>query len=115
MLKDDVKDGDKGNLKAADSAQNDQWPGVDSVFRLIIVAAQRAKQLRNGALPRVPVDPKNQRHTYVALKEVKQGKISFDVNEISHHDASREAIDSDDVKTNKTGAKAVKIEQSWLI
>ena len=115
MLKNDLKNGDTNNLLTVNAAQNEQWPGVDSVFRLIIVAAHRAKQLRRGALPRVPVDPKNQRHTYVALKEVKQGKISFDVNDISRHDALREGSASDELKINGVEAKAVKVEQSWLI
>lgn len=57
----------------------DGWNGteVDSVFRLVILASQRAKQLQRGAQPRVNVSSPKQRHTYTALEEVKQGKIRF--------------------------------------
>lgn len=55
----------------------ERWPGVDSRFRLVIVAAQRSKQLMRGALPRIEADPKRRRTTTIALEEVKLGLVSF--------------------------------------
>ena len=53
------------------------WPGIDSRFRLVIVAAQRSKQLQRGARPRIASDPKRRRSTSIALEEVKQGLVPF--------------------------------------
>jgi DNA-directed RNA polymerase subunit omega len=56
---------------------NDGWPGIDSRFRLIVVAAQRSKQLQRGSRPRIVADPNRRRHTSIALEEVKQGLVPF--------------------------------------
>ena len=53
------------------------WPGIDSRFRLVVVAAQRSKQLQRGARPRIEADPKRRRSTSIALEEVKQGLVPF--------------------------------------
>jgi DNA-directed RNA polymerase omega subunit len=53
------------------------WPGIDSRFRLVIVAALRSKQLLRGAHPRISSDPKKRRNTSIALEEVKQGLVAF--------------------------------------
>jgi DNA-directed RNA polymerase omega subunit len=55
----------------------EQWPGIDSSFRLIIVAALRAKQLLHGSAPRIHADPLKRRHTSIALEEVKRGLVHF--------------------------------------
>lgn len=53
------------------------WPGIDSRFRLVLVAAQRSKQLQRGASPRIAADSKRRRSTSIALEEVKQGLVPF--------------------------------------
>jgi len=53
------------------------WPGIDSRFRLIILAGLRTKQLLHGSTPRIEVDPKRRRNTSIALEEVKRGLIDF--------------------------------------
>ena len=63
--------------EAASVEGDERWPGVDSRFRLVMVAAQRSKQLQRGARPRIEADPRRSRHTTIALEEVKQGLISF--------------------------------------
>jgi DNA-directed RNA polymerase omega subunit len=55
------------------------WPGVDSRYRLIIVAAQRSKQLLRGSLPRIEVDTQRRKNTSIALEEVKRGLVPFTV------------------------------------
>jgi DNA-directed RNA polymerase omega subunit len=50
---------------------------VQSIFHLVIVASQRAKQLAAGARPRV--DPGTHRHARVALLEVTAGLVSWSV------------------------------------
>jgi DNA-directed RNA polymerase subunit omega len=50
---------------------------VDSKYRLVIVAAKRAKQLNRGAGPLV--QPRNVKPTYQALEEIASGKLGFEV------------------------------------
>ena len=68
-----------------------QWPGVDSVYRLVVVAALRSKQITRGAVPRIEADPLRHRNTTIALEEVKRGLVPFTttgVQEKSENDAS---------------------------
>jgi len=52
---------------------------VDSKFRLITVAAQRAKQLQNGAKPRV--ESRSRKPTRIAMEEVLAGAVSWELRE----------------------------------
>jgi DNA-directed RNA polymerase subunit omega len=52
---------------------------VDSKFRFITVAAQRAKQVQNGAKPRV--EAKSRKPTRVAIEEVLANSISWEMRE----------------------------------
>jgi DNA-directed RNA polymerase subunit omega len=53
---------------------------VDSKYALVIVAAKRARQLKEGALPLVDVDSANP--VTVALEEIAAGKIRFEAPRI---------------------------------
>ena len=50
---------------------------LDSKYRLIIVAAQRSKQLQRGARPRVDMDMQKHKSTRIALEEVERGRVKF--------------------------------------
>lgn len=68
-----------------------QWPGIDSVYQLIVVASLRHRQLTRGATPRIEADPLRHRNTTIALEEVKRGLVPFTltgVQEKSENDAS---------------------------
>ena len=52
---------------------------IDSKFRLITVAAQRAKQLQNGAKPRV--EARSRKPTRVAMQEVLANAVSWEVKD----------------------------------
>lgn len=54
---------------------------IDSKYRMIILAAQRSKQLQRGAIPRIDVDMRKNKPTRVALREIKENKVPFDVLE----------------------------------
>ena len=54
-------------------------PEIDSKYRMIILAAQRSKQLQRGAVPRVDADLKKQKSTRIAMKELAGKKIHFDI------------------------------------
>ena len=74
--------------KAADAMTTDepnqqesQSPLIDSKYRLILVAAQRSKQLQRGARPRVEMDVQRHKPTRIALEEVQRGKVDFTLTE----------------------------------
>jgi len=54
-------------------------PDIDSKYRMIILAAQRSKQLQRGALPRVDMDPKKRKPTRIAMKEFQERKVNFKI------------------------------------
>jgi DNA-directed RNA polymerase omega subunit len=69
---------EKGNGKVASGvATEGTWPGIDSRFRLIILAGKRTKQLLHGSKPRIEVDKGRRRNTSIALEEVKRGLVHF--------------------------------------
>ncbi len=53
---------------------------VENKYALVIVAAKRARQLKEGALPMVEVDSANP--VTVALEEIAAGKIRFELPKI---------------------------------
>ncbi len=54
---------------------------LDSKYRLILVAAQRSKQLQRGARPRVEMDVQRHKPTRIALEEVQRGMVNFSLLE----------------------------------
>lgn len=56
-------------------------PAIDSKYRMIILAAQRSKQLQRGATSRVDIDIRKSKPTRVAMKELEQKKINFEILE----------------------------------
>ena len=61
--------------------QGRESPNVDSKYRLILIAAQRSKQLQRGARPRVEMDAQRHKPTRIALEEVARGLIHFSLTE----------------------------------
>ncbi|MDT5158083.1 MAG: DNA-directed polymerase subunit omega [Acidobacteriota bacterium] len=61
--------------------QADESPALDSKYRLILVAAQRSKQLQRGARPRVEMDSLRHKPTRIALEEVARGLVTFSLLE----------------------------------
>ena len=51
--------------------------GYDSKFRLIVVAAQRAQQLQNGAPPKLKLQSEKPAH--IALKEAEANLINYEL------------------------------------
>lgn len=67
------------------STDQSQPPELDSKYRLIIVAAKRSKQLQRGAKPRIEIDTQKHKPTRIALEEVIQGKVPFQIKTIEPH------------------------------
>jgi DNA-directed RNA polymerase omega subunit len=65
-------------LDATSSEPDVPSPPITSRFLFVDVAAQRAKQLRRGALPRVERQPgASGKLESVAMQEVRQGLIGY--------------------------------------
>jgi DNA-directed RNA polymerase omega subunit len=52
-------------------------PDIDSKYRMIILAAQRSKQLQRGALPRVEMDIRKTKPTRIAMREFEDRRVNF--------------------------------------
>ncbi len=63
--------------QAEEQAPEAQVKTIDSKYRMILVAAQRSKQLQRGARSRVEMDTARHKPTRVALEEVRSGKVDF--------------------------------------
>jgi DNA-directed RNA polymerase subunit omega len=61
---------------------------IDSKYALVILAAKRAKQLKEGSRPRLQTDSTNS--LTIALEEIAEGKVQYKFDEQSL--AGREAI-----------------------
>lgn len=53
---------------------------IDSIYRMIVVAGLRNKQLVNGGKPRISPDPTRRRNISIALEEVRRGLVPFTVS-----------------------------------
>lgn len=54
-------------------------PEIDSKYRLILIAAQRSKQLQRGAHSRIDADPRKIKPTRIAMEEIRQNKVKFEL------------------------------------
>lgn len=66
----------------------------DSKFRFILVAAERAKQIQNGAPPKI--DVKSAKPAYIAVREVEQNLIPFEILEEAPQDQDMEEYDDEE-------------------
>ena len=64
-----------------ETAANTKPPEIDSKYRMIILAAQRSKQLQRGANVRVDEDPRKMKSTRIVMKELEEEKINFEILE----------------------------------
>jgi DNA-directed RNA polymerase omega subunit len=56
-------------------------PAIDSKYRMIILAAQRSKQLQRGAKARVDLDVRKTKPTRIAMREFEERKVNFTFDE----------------------------------
>jgi DNA-directed RNA polymerase omega subunit len=71
----------KVNEEAIETPEENDIPEMDSKYRMIIVAAKRSKQIQRGARPRIEIDSLKHKPTRIALEEVQQGKVNFEIIE----------------------------------
>ncbi len=58
-----------------------------SIYKLVVIAARRAKELSEGAPKLVEIDTK--KVTTIALEEIRQGKIQIQLEEVEGNGATK--------------------------
>jgi DNA-directed RNA polymerase omega subunit len=66
---------------AEEIVEEEPIPEIDSKYRMILLAAQRSKQLQRGASPRISADARKTKPTRIAMEEFKQEKVRFKILE----------------------------------
>jgi len=64
----------RNNIK---SGLNADLRAIDSIYRMIVVAGLRSKQLVRGARPKIQPHPDCRRNITIALEEARRGLIRF--------------------------------------
>jgi DNA-directed RNA polymerase subunit K/omega len=67
------------NNYSSKNGLNADLRSIDSIYRMIVVAGVRSRQLIRGATPRVVADPSRRRNVSIALEEARRGLIRFTV------------------------------------
>jgi DNA-directed RNA polymerase subunit omega len=80
MTTEEFEDISPDEIVARELSESNQG-AIDSKYRMIILAAQRSKQIQRGASPRVEMDTRKHKPTRIALKEIDEGRIRFDTTE----------------------------------
>lgn len=74
----------------AEEVEHIDPPEIDSKYRMIILAAQRSKQLQRGAISRTEMDLRKHKATRVAMRELREKKVNFDFTDANDgEDASK--------------------------
>jgi DNA-directed RNA polymerase subunit omega len=81
----------KAHEEIAAITEQPQSQEIDSKYRLIILAAQRSKQLQRGARPRIEIDPAKHKPTRIALEEIIQGTVPFHMVDDGAKDRAEDA------------------------
>ena len=69
------------NTFSSKNGLNADLRSIDSIYRMIVVAGLRSKQLLRGAAPKIVADPTRQRNISIALEEARQGLINYKVRQ----------------------------------
>src|SRR4026207_1558711 len=64
-------------------------PDIDSKYRMIILAAQRSKQLQRGAISRVDIDTRKHKPTRVAMRELEERRVNFAFTDNDEKDSKK--------------------------
>jgi DNA-directed RNA polymerase omega subunit len=65
-------------------------PDIDSKYRMIILAAQRSKQLQRGAISRTDIDLRKHKPTRVAMRELEERRVNFSFTDTEEEAASKD-------------------------
>ena len=80
-MADEIKDIAEETEELVEQEEIIDPPEIDSKYRMIILAAQRSKQLQRGATSRVDLDIRKTKPTRIAMKEFKERKVNFEILE----------------------------------
>ncbi len=77
MIKNDAVNGNKVTSPKEETPE--KLNTTDSIYRGIVLACLRSKQLIKGATPRIEANPAKRKKTSIAIQEVKQGLIYYEL------------------------------------
>ena len=66
-------------------------PDIDSKYRMIILAAQRSKQLQRGAISRTDIDIRKSKPTRVAMRELAERRVNFSFTDANEEEEKKAA------------------------
>ena len=69
------------NTFSSKNGLNADLRSIDSIYRMIVVAGLRSKQLLRGAAPKIVADPTRVRNISIALEEARRGLITYTLRE----------------------------------
>lgn len=69
------------NTFSSKNGLNADLRSIDSIYRMIVVAGLRSKQLLRGATPKIVADPTRVRNISIALEEARRGLITYKLRE----------------------------------
>jgi DNA-directed RNA polymerase subunit omega len=86
---------------------------VDSKYRLVIVAAKRAKQLNRGGASLI--QPRSAKPTYQALEEIASGKLGYEAEPLSG-ETTRELVEAEAKPTwfRSLSAEEIALEEATV-
>ena len=64
-------------------------PDIDAKYRMIILAAQRSKQLQRGAISRTDIDLRKHKPTRVAMRELEERRVNFAFTDNDEKDSKK--------------------------
>ena len=67
---------------------------IDSIYRMIVVAGLRSKQLVRGSAPKITPDPGRRRNISIALEEARRGLIRFTIGKKGQQPAAAGLVSS---------------------
>jgi DNA-directed RNA polymerase subunit K/omega len=71
------------NTFSSKNGLNADLRSIDSIYRMIVVAGLRSKQLLRGASPKIVADPTRVRNISIALEEARRGLITYTIRKKS--------------------------------
>jgi DNA-directed RNA polymerase omega subunit len=81
-MNEEIIENESANTEESEPTEARVVHEIDSKYRLILLAAQRSKQLQRGANIRIDnMDLRKHKPTRVAMEEVKQKKVFFEFTE----------------------------------
>ena len=89
---------DKEGIQQVDDLEQTNGPDkqrTESIYRLIIVAGLRTKQLQRGSTPRIEANVLKRKYTSIAREEVRRGLVRYTPRTAANGSKQHKVINAD--------------------